>query len=358
MDGSIAVRSRKDLPYALVAASPLIDIWAFGVVFFNMCSQSGEPLFAVDRNDNFVDSQGLQDAALCSEEELKAKISTKVQNTLAVDLLCKVLRPLPSRRLQSMDEVLAHPYFADVDDDALSVTAPALGQSGNAADAMWSIDSELKDMKESHVQQLHLLNSRDKMERKVVEETIEIRSLSKEDAIQLAQTDFILRKIVFEPELHLRMAAPSCFVVLNQLIDGSKASDLNAQKERAHRWSTKIICLAKTIKEISTAQIKLQNDLGEVSAGIPGALSASSTAVSSSFPVLSDADVGRLVEAIKPLLEEEDLYLYLVDESTLSLNIPTKLIAGVNTMYPLKISDPKTTFPKLLPLMMVQPFLP
>jgi serine/threonine protein kinase len=107
--------------HALLApARPTYDIWAFGALFYLLCS--GRPLFAeIDSSDdNLFD----EDAAKClrnwSEIDnrrlsfvFQEKDDDDDDKILAKDLLRKCLRGDPNERLQSMHDILEHPFFAE-----------------------------------------------------------------------------------------------------------------------------------------------------------------------------------------------------------------------------------------------------
>ena len=50
MDGSVIPRKREELPYSLLLASPLVDIWALGVLFLEMLVDGGNLITEASRH--------------------------------------------------------------------------------------------------------------------------------------------------------------------------------------------------------------------------------------------------------------------------------------------------------------------
>jgi serine/threonine protein kinase len=94
----------RSLPYNLVVANRAMDIWAFGLILYLLCS--GSPFLAVNRDDDLLTSDEFFALAHMTDDEIGMKISNNIQDTEAADLLRLVLRVKPSDRLQSFEEVL------------------------------------------------------------------------------------------------------------------------------------------------------------------------------------------------------------------------------------------------------------
>ncbi|KAF0712343.1 Aste57867_4862 [Aphanomyces stellatus] len=109
--GSFVVKSfqheNDKLPYDLVKAHPSLDVWAFGVLMYQM--YSGEELVPTDINQDVIDDK-IEQAATWTQEKLTTRIHNKIRNGLVRDLLEKLLVIDPEDRI-TMDGVLEHPYY-------------------------------------------------------------------------------------------------------------------------------------------------------------------------------------------------------------------------------------------------------
>ncbi|ETW06427.1 serine/threonine protein kinase, variant 1 [Aphanomyces invadans] len=108
------VSASTTLPFKPVLASPAIDVWAFGVVMYQM--YSGVELVPTDINQD-VDESGIVRAATWTDADVAKRLNNKVSNALARDLIAKLLVVDPDDRI-SVAGILAHPYFEVKYDDA------------------------------------------------------------------------------------------------------------------------------------------------------------------------------------------------------------------------------------------------
>ncbi|RHY65831.1 hypothetical protein DYB38_006629 [Aphanomyces astaci] len=106
-DGDYNQDAAALLPYAPVVASPEIDIWALGVMMFQLWS--GEELVATDINEDVTSGQ-IQLAKFWTPELLKARIRLHIDDEDQLDLLSHVLAVDPKDRW-SLESILQHPYF-------------------------------------------------------------------------------------------------------------------------------------------------------------------------------------------------------------------------------------------------------
>ncbi|RHY44927.1 hypothetical protein DYB34_011141, partial [Aphanomyces astaci] len=106
--------SASTLPFQPVVASPALDVWAFGVLMYQM--YSGVELVPTDINQD-VDDSGIARAATWTDADLSKRLQNKVSNALARDLMAKLLVVDPSDRI-SVQAMLSHPYFEVKYDDA------------------------------------------------------------------------------------------------------------------------------------------------------------------------------------------------------------------------------------------------
>ncbi len=97
-----------DLPYDLVTSSCMMDIWAFGLLIFSMCSQSS--LLHTTIDGHLHNNEAYEELYNWSYEAAREKISASIKDPLAQDLLLKLLVPV-DQRISSMNEVLQHPFF-------------------------------------------------------------------------------------------------------------------------------------------------------------------------------------------------------------------------------------------------------
>ena len=100
------------LPYKLLPARESADIWAFGQLLFMLCS-SGRPLFPTNaRTGHLLNYKEIRDWDMQTAE---AMIYEYVENPLAQDILIRLLSPYEKRASLTMEAVLSHPFFNDID---------------------------------------------------------------------------------------------------------------------------------------------------------------------------------------------------------------------------------------------------
>ncbi|CAK4154566.1 unnamed protein product, partial [Aphanomyces euteiches] len=78
----------SSLPYTLVQATPAFDLWSLGCLMYQMWT--GVELVSTDINQDVVDDR-IETAATWTDEKLKQRIVAKVANSVAQDLLLKLL---------------------------------------------------------------------------------------------------------------------------------------------------------------------------------------------------------------------------------------------------------------------------
>lgn len=105
-------------PYALRAAAYTHDVWALGVMLFQLLF--GESLVAVNRDDDLAGPSAVLRAATWTDKEIVERIercqglleeANTVSSTVAVDLLVKLLKVDPSERFQCVEDILFHPFL-------------------------------------------------------------------------------------------------------------------------------------------------------------------------------------------------------------------------------------------------------
>ncbi|KAH9111025.1 hypothetical protein AeMF1_006954 [Aphanomyces euteiches] len=85
----------SSLPYTLVQATPTFDLWSLGCLMYQMWT--GVELVSTDINQDVVDDR-IETAATWTDEKLKQRIVAKVANSVAQDLLLKLLVVDPKKR--------------------------------------------------------------------------------------------------------------------------------------------------------------------------------------------------------------------------------------------------------------------
>ena len=100
--------NESELPYSLVKATKAIDIWSFGVILYAL--DTGAPLFDVDRDDDLKATEAMKELFEWNDYKKAEKLQA-VKDPLVGKLLMKILSEDPSKRFQSMEEILADDYF-------------------------------------------------------------------------------------------------------------------------------------------------------------------------------------------------------------------------------------------------------
>ena len=97
------------LPYKLMPARESADIWNFGQLLFTLCS-AGRQLFPTNLlTGHLID---YEEAAEWSHKKVASLIYECIEDTLAQDILLKLLSPYEDRASLSMETVMSHPFFS------------------------------------------------------------------------------------------------------------------------------------------------------------------------------------------------------------------------------------------------------
>jgi serine/threonine protein kinase len=96
-----------NLPYSLVTSSEAVDIWAFGLLLFELCA--GRPLLPIDsRTGRLLDYKLLEG---WNTEMAESLVFEHVSDPIAQDLLLMLLSPVDIRSRLTMTEVMNHAFF-------------------------------------------------------------------------------------------------------------------------------------------------------------------------------------------------------------------------------------------------------
>ena len=103
-------KERKTAKVISITAKPSHDIWAFGNMVYE--AVAGVPLSAYSHRGQRVKSSNLAKIARWDEASLnRALRHIDEEDTLARDVICKLLNPDPSQRFESIRDVIADPFF-------------------------------------------------------------------------------------------------------------------------------------------------------------------------------------------------------------------------------------------------------
>ena len=104
-------KQRKTARVKSIPANPSHDIWAFGNLVYE--AVVGAPISAYSHRGHKVKSSNLAKIGRWDDQTLKrAMRHVDAEDTLARDVICKLLHPDPSQRFSSIREVIADPFFS------------------------------------------------------------------------------------------------------------------------------------------------------------------------------------------------------------------------------------------------------
>ena len=104
-------KERKTAKAIPVKASPAIDLWAFGHMVYE--SVIGAPLSAYSHRGQRVKSSNLAKIARWDDLSLqRALINLDPEDSLARNIISKLLHPDPNKRFNSIREAIADPFFS------------------------------------------------------------------------------------------------------------------------------------------------------------------------------------------------------------------------------------------------------
>jgi serine/threonine protein kinase len=274
MDGSALVKSPSVLPYKLLSASPLVDVWAYGILMLEILGD-GARLIAESGLDSNI--------ALWTDQEISLNIVKKIDNPLLSDLLRQVLVTDPQKRLQSISRILEHPYMGYT----------------RSPDALGSKTGQ-------HTIQMYR-TIEDKRKR-ANEEKLNLRDISKDNLEKIRSTERILRKTVFPAEFESQI--PTCLVILNHKVNEYVATSEDPAKIKSIAWGRKVAQLVTALSDLGKLPYFFD---AENQIHVP---TDSSTSLSAELSI----KLSNITHAIKNLfVDESEFYLYLVDEFSMKL---------------------------------------
>ena len=283
----------ENLPYKLVAATPQLDIWSFGIMLYTL--SACEVPFNVSRDGDLVGANDMKTVVTMNRESNQLLILRKFESDpVLADLLLKLLEPDSTKRLQSMVEVLLHPYFLH----------PQERGDGNLM---------IKEMND-RTKRMEQVGKETLMSIEKV--TVNVERFAFATLAQIQKTEQVLLRGMFEAA---DVIVPSSFVIVNQKLQPD-TPDL------------KLITDGETERKSSLRFVKKLSVIG------------------SALSVLVAVGEGKVTVnvALKEFLTNETFYLYLVDEQTMKPVVPTE-----KGIYPIQITTPAVFIPKVLPLMKV-----
>lgn len=153
--------SVDNLPYQLEKADESVDVWALGVLFYQLLV--GEPLIPLSRDDDFVN--GTNASVVCSWTKKAAQLKLRnIKDNLARDLVGKMLHPYPEDR-PSVVDLLEHPFFT-------------MNKVGDAelAEKMEKLTAMVESIEHKQDDIIHLLNKLDERTKSIEGITLKTRA--------------------------------------------------------------------------------------------------------------------------------------------------------------------------------------
>jgi hypothetical protein len=340
-----------------LTADPSFDLWSFGALLFLLIT--GQTLFNNNQEDN-LDADDLLKLAKWDQKQLRIALgkvhTSRCPNPLAKDLLEKLLQPKAEDRPDDFGEVLDHPFFvgesseqleeeiaklkSKLDDAKAASSSPHdVSEILNRLEKLQNGQSEIKATTErvetEQKKQTKLLETIDKR-------TFTIEAISDKTYLQLRKTEQVLLRGMFEAT---EVTMPTSFLItpnklehptgsepLLQLAEDGSGIELGAggekvkeqlieQIKKSKGWFDKVCNLGSSVCEAVSGE------------GMGGLV------------VIAKQEVSDFV---KDKLQDEPMFLYLIDEYTGNPVPPSK---GDGGRYPIKITNPSKNAVKLLPLM-------
>jgi hypothetical protein len=302
-------------------ATPSFDIWSFGIILYLLVT--GGPLFKNNQEDDLGDEE-LHELLNWNHETL-TKALNKVHSQLtpprplARDLLQKLLQPSAAERLKGLDDVLYHPFFVG-------------DCSDQSPQQQTKIDAILKNQEFIRKQ----LDRHKKMLVTIETNTINIGHASDMLLLQLIKAEQVLLRAVFEAT---EVKAPTAFFITPSKL-GENTSMLIELS--ADGTGIELTAGGQQLQEEFDKRKGWFNNIRRLGSNVRDA-------VSGRGPNGLILQAQQEVEAfVREKLEDQPMYLYLIDEYTGEPVVPDE---EQESCYPIKIITPSETAMKLLPIM-------
>jgi len=202
------------LPYQIQSASASFDIWAYGLLIYQLFA--GTTLFKTDRNLNLT--KDVDYVRLCNwnQESLDgAFMEPKIGDPLVRDLLRKILVQ-KELRLESFADILNHPYF---DEDGSE-------EAQELREQILQYEHDVKYEKEL------TLREKDNYEAWVKNKTIKLDMHSMESILKLSRSTSSQWKEMCSLQANEVLFFPTCFIILPYELDrNGLATDKDVAKD-------------------------------------------------------------------------------------------------------------------------------
>jgi len=134
-----------------LSACPTFDIWSFGVLVYQICSDGGRTLFPVDGDNELIDADSFRTLCEWDKQVAVSTIYRNVRDPLAADLLGSIL-PKQSDRLKTMVQVLLHPFFDPRSRADTEIMRKYADRHAHILDRLYSQDEIELDSRERNLQ--------------------------------------------------------------------------------------------------------------------------------------------------------------------------------------------------------------
>jgi hypothetical protein len=341
-----------------------LDSWAFGLILFAFLT--GDHFLPLDRDENFHHAKTVIPYYVAlTAEEIQSKIKSKVTNLLASNLLFQILQPNQETRITSFHHILTHPYF-----QSSHTTATGAATEGAGVSTLQESKQEL------------LLSSKSLLpQQQQVEEHSKVVT-SKSTANPNPSSTDRYNSTKFQPRRYKGVQSFPSDVLsfINILTTHALRKQRGGTKGTYHPTSFLIINRKLTFLK----SISLDSNLPTgTSSGIPDIPPLVTSRVQRwinklynyfvlidhydpSSPSLTKSSMNldhEILLAMNEICNENELYLYLVDEVTLEPILSTSMrdgeeetsmpatAAAESMSFPIMITHPSAIIPMILPLM-------
>ena len=218
------------LPYDLVSASDMVDIWAFGLLMYCCVNPTGNSLLSVNQDGDLVRTiENFDAASNWGDDEFTSAVLHNVPDPLAADLLLKILRRNPAHRYD-ITQILAHPYFTD----------PC------------SKKREAKLCQVSILKQRKLMTKIDRQAEAVYHCSEQVLDVADKVFLQIKKTDMVLMRSVFldSSSSSAELMVPTCFILVNRRIVAEDSENVASDAITSSNWIENLSDLGNSDEEL------------------------------------------------------------------------------------------------------------